>query len=103
MLDLKHVPLSSIKLNQTPVIVAVRDAPVPGRHTPCGFFPKGMRANGYGRRIQQRWEIQYTDSKRWYKVYAMCLTNVASFYTSRGFSGVENAIQDFEDKKGIVQ
>lgn len=80
-------------------IVSVRDANVNGFHTPCGFWPKGMEADGYGKKIQQRWEVRYADSKRWYRVYAACFSNVASFYTCRGYIGVESAIQDFEDNK----
>ena len=84
-------------------IVQVRDAEVSGFNTPWGFWPSGMQADGYGKKIQQRWKVQYADSKRWYRVYARCFFNVASFYTSRGYDGVEEAVQAFEynKKKGI--
>jgi len=73
-------------------IVSVREVQPDGVQTLCGFIPKGVNQMGYGKKIHTRYEVQYSDSKRWYKVYCTCYSNVGTFYTSRGFDGVELAL-----------
>jgi len=73
-------------------IVAVREVEPQGMQTPCGFIPKGSDEMGYGKKIHTRYEVMYSDSKKWYKVYCACFSNVGSLYTSRGYDGVELAL-----------
>jgi hypothetical protein len=58
-----------------------------GRHDPLlGFIPKGQNQDGYGRKISTAYEVKLEGcGERWYKVYASCYPNVASFFTTQGY------------------
>jgi len=57
-----------------------------GRKTLLGFMPKGIRQDGYGKKISTEYEVKLEGcGERWYKVYAVCFSNVASFYTTQGY------------------
>jgi hypothetical protein len=51
-----------------------------------GFIPKGQNQYGYGRKISTEYEVKLEGcGERWYKVYAVCISNSASFYTIQGY------------------
>ena len=58
-----------------------------GMHNPMlGFMPKGIRQDGYGKKISTEYEVKLNGcGERWYKVYASCFSNVACFYTTQGY------------------
>ena len=68
-------------------IVNLRLVKCEGFHTlTLGFIPKGQGQDGYGKKIHTEYEVQLRgEGERWYKVYASCFSNVACFYTSRGY------------------
>lgn len=70
--ELKHGLLDSeqARLIYEPVELFERDAPA-----------SGQTASGYGRKIPTRWMIRW--GNRNYRVYAVCYSNVASYYIRR--------------------
>lgn len=68
-------------------IVNLRLVECEGVHNPMlGFIPKGQGQDGYGKKVSTEYEVQLLgEGKRWYKVYAICFSNSASYYTSRGY------------------
>ena len=57
-----------------------------GWKTPLGFIPKGQNQYGYGRKMSTEYEVKLEGcGERWYKVYAVCISNVASYYTTQGY------------------
>ena len=80
-------------------IVALRIVQCLGRHNPLlGFIPRGARYDGYGKKIHTEYEVKLRGhGERWYKVYAVCFSNVASFYTVQGYCH-NWQLQDFRDR-----
>ena len=67
-------------------IQELRIVPCLGRKTPWGFFAQGQGDDGYGRKISTQYEVRLRgEGERWYKVYASCFSNVACFYTTKGY------------------
>jgi hypothetical protein len=51
-------------------VTVIRKVPNPARRP----------ADGYGKKIPTDWQVQIDSKRHWYKVYAVCFSNVASHY-----------------------
>lgn len=63
---------------------------------PLWWQKQGLQqtASGYGRKLTTEYVLTVAGEKRAYRVYAICFSNVASFYVLRG--GVEIFVRDSE-------
>ena len=55
-------------------------------------FPRNHRADGYGDQIPTEYMVKY--GSRTYRVYAICWSNVASFYIR--IKGIQYFIHDYD-------
>jgi hypothetical protein len=43
-------------------------------------IPKNRSVSGYGNKLPTPYVLKFSGSKRWYRIYAICYSNIGSLY-----------------------
>lgn len=73
---------------------------VNAKHSPLEAWQRNTNAMGYGNKIRCDYMIQIEGSPRWFRVYAICHSNVASHYIV--VKGAKRFLGDFELMSAIA-
>lgn len=73
------------------------------KRNPLAWQKQGLQqtASGYGSKLTTEYMVRITGSIRWHRVYAICWSNVASFYVVWKHTRLflrDSQLQEFRDK-----